>query len=114
MMRPSSSPGEARLLHNVAAAEARCTRIRDLASGMVGSNLTWACASPNGSVSDASDSSASDSIYPRVLGLLHPGLLEIPHFIMERRVLRGIRECAESGHLARCATPMTTVPPMSL
>ena len=44
---------------------------------------------------------------PRRLGVLLYYLLtiEIPHFIMERRMLKGIKERAESGQAGRTADP---------
>jgi hypothetical protein len=42
-------------------------------------------------------------IRPRVLGLLHRFPIEIPHVIVERRLLRGIRDRAESRHPERSA-----------
>jgi hypothetical protein len=37
----------------------------------------------------------------RELGAFYPALVEMPHFIMERRMLPGIRERAERAHAAR-------------
>lgn len=75
----------------------------DLASGSIAVDATWAFVLRG---VDAGHTRLIQrfrfGVQPRFLGLLYPILLEIPHFVMERGMLQGIRERAER---AACKSP---------
>ena len=68
----------------------------DLSSGSIAVDATWAFVLRG---VDAEHTRLIQrfrfGVRPRVLGLLYPPLMEIPHFVMERGMLQGIRERAE-------------------
>ena len=75
-------------------------RVADASSGPVWVDATWAFVlRPVDPQHSRLIQRFRFGIRPRALGVLYTALIEIPHFVMERRMLMGIRERAERAYM---------------